>query len=1057
MKKIRKPDDLAKLRQEINKRKKGKKSCITISSGTCGQARGSLKLIEAFEKEIKRRGLKDKVLIKVTGCHGFCEVEPVVIINSEETYYQKVSPEDVKEIINETVLKKKVVERLLYTDPVTGEKVRSQEDIPFYNKQLRHLMGNNQLIDPTRIEDYIAIGGYSALARVLTRISPEEVIEEVKKSGLRGRGGAGFPTGYKWSFCRKAKGGIKYIICNADEGDPGAYMDRSLLEGNPHSIIEGMIIGAYAIGASEGFIYVRTEYPLAVQNARIALEQAREHGFLGENIFDSGFNFDIKIKRGAGAFVCGEETALMASIEGKRGEPRQRPPFPVQKGLWGKPTNINNVETWANVPLIINKGADWYSKIGTDKSKGTKIFSLVGKIKNTGLVEVPMGIKLQEIIYDIGGGIPKDKKFKAVQTGGPSGGCIPAELLNLPVDYEQLTKAGTIMGSGGMIVMDENTCMVDVAKYFLNFLQDESCGKCFSCRKGIQRMKEIVTDITEGKGKEEDLELLEELANVVKDTSLCGLGQTASNPVLSTLRYFRDEYEAHIKYKRCESAVCDQIISSPCQHTCPISQEAPIYIGLLAQGEFKQALEIIRKDNPLPSICGRVCPHPCEDKCTSGEGGDPIAIRALKRFATDYGMKNKIKYPPCARIRKDDKVAIVGSGPAGLSAGYFLAQKGYNVTIFESHPVPGGMLAVGIPEHRLPKEILNYDIENIRKTGVEIKTNVTIGKDIELDELFKKEYKAVFIATGAHRSMSLGCPGEEKTDGVLKSMEFLTGVNLGKEVKLGKRVGVIGGGNAAVDAARVARRLEGVEKVTIVYRRTRKEMPAYKEEVEAALDEGIEIRFLTAPIKVLSQNGKLIGIECQKMELGEMDKSGRRAPVPIKGSEFKIELDTLISAIGEKPDISYLKKGSKIETSDKNTIVIDQETFATNREGVFAGGDVVTGPNNVIDAIAAGKIATESIDKYVRGESLAREYKVTRPSVYVAPVELTEKEMAETKRPLMPSLYPKERTKNFKEIEKGYTRKMAIKEARRCLRCDLKVKKEEEKKEILAVNIKVAS
>ena len=1057
MERIRKPADFVRIKQEIIKRRKREKSCITISSGTCGQARGSLKLIKAFEEELKRRKLQDKVSIRVTGCHGFCEIEPVVIVNPEETYYQRVNAEDVKEIIGETILKKKIIERLLYTDPATGKKVKSQEDIPFYNNQLRLLMGSNQLIDPTEIEDYIAIGGYNALAKVLNRISPEEVIEEIKKSGLRGRGGAGFPTGFKWSFCRKAKGEIKYIICNADEGDPGAYMDRSLLEGNPHSIIEGMLIGAYAIGATEGFIYVRTEYPLAVKNSKLALEQAKEFGFLGENILSSGFNFDIKINRGAGAFVCGEETALMASIEGKRGEPRQRPPFPVQKGLGGKPTNINNVETWANVPMIINKGADWYSKIGTEKSKGTKIFSLVGRINNTGLVEVPMGITLQKIIYDIGGGISKDKKFKAVQTGGPSGGCIPANLLNLPVDYEQLTKAGTIMGSGGMIVMDENTCMVDVAKYFLNFLQDESCGKCFSCRKGIQRMKEIVTDITEGKGKEGDLEILEELANVVKDTSLCGLGQTASNPVLSTLRYFKDEYEAHIKYKRCEATVCTQIISSPCQHICPISQEAPIYIGLIAQGEFEKALEIIRKDNPLPSICGRVCPHPCEYKCTAGEGGDPIAIRALKRFASDYGMKNKIKYPPYRKIREKDKIAIIGSGPAGLSAGYFLARRGYKVTIFESHPVPGGMLAVGIPEHRLPKRILNYDIDNIKQAGVEIKTNVTIGKDMELDNLFKNGYKAIFIATGAHKSMSLGCPGEEKTEDVLKSMEFLTKINLGKEVKIGKRVGIVGGGNAAVDAARVAKRLKGVEKVTIIYRRTRKEMPAYKEEVDAALTEGIDIQFLTAPNKVLSQNGRLTGIECIRMELGEMDESGRRRPVPIKGSEFAIKLDTLISAIGERPDISFLKKVTGIEITKNNTIVIDKETFATNREGVFAGGDVVTGPNNVIDAISAGKIVAESIDQYILGQSLTREYKVTRPSVYVAPVELTEKEMAETKRPFMPSLTPKERTKSFEEVEKGFTQKMAIKEARRCLRCDLKVKKEEKKEEVLAETIKIAS
>ncbi|MCP2619579.1 NADH-quinone oxidoreductase subunit NuoF [Candidatus Aminicenantes bacterium AC-335-K20] len=432
--------------------------------------------------------------------------------------------------------------------------------MPFYQKQKRLLLENNLFIDPNKIEDYIAVGGYTALSKVLTELSPEQVIEIIKKSGLRGRGGAGFPTGKKWEITKKAKIKEKYIICNADEGDPGAYMDRSLLEGNPHSVIEGMIIGAYAIGASKGYIYVRDEYPLAVKNVTRAIQQARDYGFLGKNILGSGFDFDIEIYKGAGAFVCGEETALIASIEGRRGVPRQRPPYPAQKGLFGKPTNINNVETWANVPMIINKGPEWYSKIGTNGSKGTKIFSLVGKINNTGLVEVPMGMTLREIIYEIGGGIPGGKEFKAVQTGGPSGGCIPKQLLDLPIDFESLTEAGSMMGSGGMIVMDENTCIVDVAKYFLDFLRYESCGKCLSCREGTQRMWEIVDRITKGEGKEEDLELLEELAIVVKDASMCGLGQTAPNPVLSTLRYFRHEYEAHIKEKKCPAGVCKDLI-----------------------------------------------------------------------------------------------------------------------------------------------------------------------------------------------------------------------------------------------------------------------------------------------------------------------------------------------------------------------------------------------------------------------------------------------------------------------------------------------------------------
>jgi len=561
MKRFKKLSDLAQLREQIKNERTPQKQCIAVCAGTGCLALGCEKIIEAFKKEIKSNKVEDKVELRTTGCPGFCEGGPLVIIQPEGIFYQKVQVKDVSEIITETIINDRIIERLLYKDPDTDQRIAYEKEIPFYKKQMRLISGNNELIDPTRIDDYIAINGYSAIAKVLGEFTPEQVIEEIKKAGLRGRGGAGFPTGVKWETCRKSKGDTKYIICNADEGDPGAFMDRSLLEGNPHCIIEGMIIGAFAIGAKEGFIYVRSEYPLAAKNAAIALRQARKYGLLGDNILGTDFSFDIKINKGAGAFVCGEETALMASIEGRFPEPRQRPPYPAERGLWGKPTNINNVETWANVPLIILKGADWYSSIGTEESKGTKIFSLVGKINNTGLVEVPMGITLKEIIYDIGGGIPKGKEFKAVQNGGPSGGCISREKLDLPIDFESLAEAGSIMGSGGMIVMDENTCMVDIARYFLNFLVDESCGKCYSCRKGIQRMLEIVTDITEGKGKEGDIELLEELANVVKDTTMCGLGQTSANPVLSTIRYFCDEYEAHIKEKRCPAGVCKALIT----------------------------------------------------------------------------------------------------------------------------------------------------------------------------------------------------------------------------------------------------------------------------------------------------------------------------------------------------------------------------------------------------------------------------------------------------------------------------------------------------------------
>ncbi len=560
MEKITYPDQLNELKKEILSRDSPDKKMIVISSGTCGQARGSKKIIEAFESEIEKRNLSEKVSIKITGCHGFCELEPNVIIYPEAIFYKNLEPKNVPTIIEQSILKDKVVYDLCYQDKKEDLRIEKQEEIPFYRKQERILTENNLKVDPTDITDYIAIDGYQALSKVFFNMTSEEVINDIKNSGLRGRGGAGFPTGLKWEICRNKNSEIKYIICNADEGDPGAYMDRSLLEGNPHSIIEGMIIGAYAIGASEGFIYVRMEYPLAVKHISLALEQARKYGFLGKSIVGSEFEFNIQVVEGAGAFVSGEETSLMASIEGRRAFPRQRPPFPAESGLWGKPTNINNVETWANVPLIINKGSEWYSNIGTKKSKGTKIFSLVGMIKNTGLVEVPMGIKLNEIIFDIGDGIKNDKKIKAIQTGGPSGGCIPAEMLDLQVDYETLSQAGSIMGSGGMIVMDEDTCMVDVARYFLNFTQEESCGKCVPCRIGTKQMVNILERITRGEGEEEDLDKLEELAKTVKNASLCGLGQTAPNPVLTTLKYFRHEYEAHIREKKCPALACKDLI-----------------------------------------------------------------------------------------------------------------------------------------------------------------------------------------------------------------------------------------------------------------------------------------------------------------------------------------------------------------------------------------------------------------------------------------------------------------------------------------------------------------
>ncbi len=553
---------------------------VLVCGGTACKSSGSQAVQDAFAHYLKEYNLQDEVMLVETGCHGFCENGPLVIVYPEGTFYCRVGVDDVKDIVAEHLYKGRIVERLLYHEPQTKEQVPNYDEIGFYKKQHRIVLANCGEIDPENVGEYIAVGGYEALGKALTQMTPEQVVEEVKKSGLRGRGGGGFPTGLKWQFAKASVSDKKYVICNADEGDPGAFMDRSVLEGDPHRVLEGMAICGYAIGADEGYIYVRAEYPLAIKRLRVAIAQAEEAGLLGEDIFGSGFNFTIHIKEGAGAFVCGEETALMASIEGRRGMPRPRPPFPAVAGLWGKPTNINNVETFANVAQIINNGAEWYCQFGTEKSKGTKVFALTGKINNTGLAEVPMGISMREIIYDIGGGITNGKKFKAVQIGGPSGGCLPESMLDLPVDYDSLIAAGAMMGSGGLVVMDEDTCMVDVAKFFLTFTQSESCGKCTPCREGTKRMLEILTRITEGEGREGDIELLESLAKNIKATALCGLGQSAPNPVLSTLRYFRHEYEEHIKNKRCPAGACEKMLRyvigdnckgcTKCARNCPV-------------------------------------------------------------------------------------------------------------------------------------------------------------------------------------------------------------------------------------------------------------------------------------------------------------------------------------------------------------------------------------------------------------------------------------------------------------------------------------------------------
>jgi NADH-quinone oxidoreductase subunit F len=1001
----------------------GYKHVVRICQGTGCTSSNSEKIRLEIERELEEAGI-DNVKVDFSGCHGFCEQGPIVVIEPEGTFYARVKIEDARDIVQLHLMRGEKVERLYFRDPVTGEAIPTYREINFYKRQKRLILRNCGRINPERIADYIASGGYEALKKVLSQMSSDDVIDEIKRSGLRGRGGAGFPTGQKWEFCKRAPGKDKYLICNADEGDPGAFMDRSTMEGDPHTVIEGMLIAAYAIGANHGYVYCRAEYPLAIKRMRLAIKQAEESGFLGMDILNSGFDFNIKIKEGAGAFVCGEETALMASIEGKRGMPRPRPPFPAQSGLWGNPTNINNVKTLSIIPVIIKEGAEWYSQIGTENSKGTAVFALTGKVANSGLVEVPMGTTLREIIFDIGGGILGGKKFKAVQTGGPSGGCLPASFLDSPVDYETLAKAGSIMGSGGMVVLDEDTCMVDVAKYFLSFTMMESCGKCIPCRWGNKQILDILEDITNGRGEPGDIDLLIELSEGVKAGSLCGLGQTSPNPVLSTIRYFRDEYESHIMKHHCSAAVCKGLVEAPCSHTCPAGVNVPRYIRLIADKRYDEALAVIREAIPFPSVCGYVCFHPCETKCRRGLIDEPIAIRELKRFAADHAKGLPVVKEAMAKP-SGKSVAVVGSGPAGLTAAYYLAKLGgHSITVFEEQSRAGGMMRYGIPRYRLPDDVLDAEISYVESLGVDIRTDTRIDSL----NLLREGYDAVFIAMGAQAGSKIRVPGED-LPGVIDCVNFLREISSGKKVKLGESVAIIGGGNAAIDASRTSLRL-GAREATILYRRTREEMPAADEEIEEALAEGVTIEFLVAPQEIHRVNGYL-RMRCIRMQLGDMDASGRRRPEPIENSEFERDFNVIISAIGQVPEIP---DDIRLPVDRGGVIHADPYTLGTEIDGVFAGGDVVTGPASVIEAIAAGKQAAISIDRYLGGEGVIEEKLAPREEKPEMP-ELEEEE--EKRRPVMRRLKLRKRLRGFSQVELGLTEKQAIEEANRCLRCDL--------------------
>lgn len=998
--------------------------------GTACLASGAESVRTALLEQLRLHDMQDEVNVVETGCNGFCAGGPLIVIYPGGFFYNKVAPEDAAEIVEEHVIKGRPVERLMYRHPATDQRIPLFKDIPFFSRQDLRVLRNKGRIAAENIDEYIARDGYAGLAKALTEMTPAEIVEEIKKSGLRGRGGAGFPTGVKWEFAAKSKGDKKYIICNADEGDPGAFMDRSILESDPHSVLEGMMIGARAIGSDEGYIYCRAEYPLALSRLGIAIDACREYGLLGENILGTDFKFDIKIAQGSGAFVCGEETALMTSIEGKRGEPRPRPPFPAQKGLWGKPSVLNNVETLANIASIIREGSDWFRTVGTERSPGTKIFALSGKVKNVGLVEVELGIPLGDVIYDIAGGIPNNKQFKAAQLGGPSGGSIPRQHLNVPVDYEAVQELGAIMGSGGLIVMDEDSCMVDMARFFLEFTQEESCGKCTPCRVGTKRMLEIVTRICNGQGEEGDIEKLLDLGEEIKDTSLCGLGQTAPNPVLSAIRYFRHEFEAHIRDHYCEAGVCSNMFIARCSNACPAGVNVPGFVSLIGEKRFDEALRLHRERNPLASICGRVCFHPCESKCQRASLDDPVAIRALKRFMTE--QETEIQLPKVIESEENAKrkIAIIGSGPAGLSCAYFLARLGYKPTIFEKEQSAGGMLVQAIPAYRLPREELGREVSMIENMGVTIETGKALGRDFTLQGLRDEGYEAVFLGVGAPKGVGIGVWGEEG-EGVIEALTFLREYNVNGTADVGKKVVIVGAGNSAMDAARTALRL-GAESVTILYRRTRAEMPAWVEEVIAANEEGIDIKTLVAPREILrSPDDKVRGVVCTSMDLGAYDSSGRRRPEPSKLPDFFIECDQVIAAIGQSLDAKSILGDVPVETQ-KGWIKSDPRTGKTSVPWVFAGGDAVTGPDSVVAAVAAGEKAAVSIDEYLTGVNHAFWRRDIAVDVYFDP----DADPVETPRAAIDCLDPQVRACSFSEVELPWTMDVAIAEAKRCLRCD---------------------
>lgn len=1021
--------DLLRIKETYQKKLQNYEKNVLVCGGA-GCISSDCKLVmQALCSEVEKLGLNSKINIMETGCMGICAEGPVMLVLPEGVFYVRLDEKSAREIARRHLGEGETVEKYTFFDENLKQHIPLLNNIEFFREQTKVVLENCGAIDYADIRAYIAQDGYLAAAQALADGSSEKVIEEVTASGLRGRGGAGFPTGVKLRTGHDQQSDIKYMVCNADEGDPGAFMDRSIIEGDPHSVIEGMILAAYAIGAEMGFVYIRAEYPLAIDRLQEAIDQARTYNLLGENLFLSGFSFDLEIRIGAGAFVCGEETALLASIEGNRGEPSQKPPYPFEDGLYGKPTIIDNVETLANLPVIIRRGSAWFRQIGTKEAPGTKVFALAGDVLNTGIIEVPIGTSIGDIIYKIGGGLKDKKEFKAAQIGGPSGGCITKENLNTPTDYESLSKLGAIMGSGGLIVMNEDACMVDTARFFMDFICDESCGKCAACRIGTKRMQEILERITTGQGVLSDIDLLEAIGETLQQTALCGLGQTAPNPILSTIHNFRDEYEEHISMKYCRAGVCADLFISPCENTCPAGVNVPGYISLVAAGRFMDAYNLILQENPFPAVCGRICTRPCETKCRRRTVDEAIAIRDLKRFVADYAFSHEQPYSMQLVVPKNGKhVGVVGGGASGLTCAYYLTRIGYDVDVLESEQVAGGVLAFGIPEYRLPKDILQHEIGLIEQAGVNILLGKEVGKELDFATL-RDHYDALYVATGTQYPQKINIPGED-LPGVFHGIDFLKSVHMGETKELSGHVVVIGGGNTAVDSARTALRL-GADEVTILYRRTIDNMPAYEEEVHDALLEGVQILELASPVRILGDARQgATGIECVRMEPAHFDSSGRRKSNEIKGSEFVVQADLVIPAVSQYADLPFIGDG-EIARSKWGTFLVDNLTLMSSMDGVFAGGDVTRGPDEVIRAIADGKQAAISIDKYLGGDGILNKGEPIEIPVIEEDSDVVYHEQF---KPEMLSF--DERRDNMEEVVQGYHRINAIAESMRCLHCD---------------------